>query len=247
VKTEARTRPALHELLHEARALVKWLSAALSSAELADVPVTLAAHDPGADAKPGVYLTRLGFTAEPAHTRARLQLRAHYLLRPVSLPAEQVSDVLGELAFALLAQDTWELTLPSALPDPGLQPSLGLRLSMLVIRLPDSPTPVRVRKHLGERPHDAPPMFAEVSPLVGKVVGPGGVPVVGALVQWQPMGLTSMSDGQGMFRFASAPPRGRPVQLSVQATGRRWDLTVSATGGAEDAPLTVEVSFEKED
>jgi len=65
------------------------------------------------------------------------------------------------------------------------------------------------------------PLLTQAMPaaLQGRVVGPGDIPIPGALVELPAMGLSARTDIKGCFRFASVPA-GTPLgRLEVRAKG----------------------------
>ena len=65
-----------------------------------------------------------------------------------------------------------------------------------------------------------------IASLFGRVLGPGDLPVPGALVELPSMDLSERTDTKGYFRFATVPADPPGVVLRVRAKGREVSMPV---------------------
>ena len=185
---------------------------------LGDVPVSLAVPDrDNVDRCVGLYLLELG-QPPPARTAQRPALRVSlcYLVTTGAESPERAHHLLGELVFAALTEPDFEVDLspvPVALwAALGVPPRPAFRLRV----------PLARERSQQDVPGVKVPLLAQAMPaavLVGRVVGPGDIPIPGALVELPAMGLSARTDLKGCFRFASVPA-GTPLgRLEVRAKG----------------------------
>lgn len=122
--------------------------------------------------------------------------------------------MLGELVFAALEESEFEvdLTPVSAAIWAGLRvaPRPGFRLRLSVRRERPQPVVHHVR---------FPTLVPLAEALLGCVVGPGGKPIPGALVELPALSLATRTDDQGCFRFPRVPPVASVGRLEVRARG----------------------------
>lgn len=185
---------------------------------LGDAPVSLAAPDrESVDRDVGLYLLELG-AAPPPRTSRRPPLRVSlcYLVTAGGESPERAHHLLGELVFAALEEPDFEVDL-SPVPVPlwtalGVPPRPAFRLRVPLERERPMPSIPRVRQPLITRTVPA-------VPLLGRVVGPGDIPIPQALVELPSMGLSARTDARGRFRFASVPSDTPLGRLEVRAKG----------------------------
>ena len=188
---------------------------------LPDAPVSLALPDQDpAQRGVGLYLLELAPAPAPrsssAARRPPLRLSLCYLVTTHADSPESAHRLLGELAFAALEEPDLEVELspvPVALWTAlGVPPQPAFRLHVSLERERPVPLAPRVRMPLTTR---AVPAVA----LLGRVMGPGDLPIPNALVELPSMGLSVRTDARGSFRFASVPS-GTPLgRLEVRAKG----------------------------
>jgi hypothetical protein len=94
----------------------------------------------------------------------------------------------------------------------GVPPRPAFRLRVPLERERPMPAVPRVKEPLVIRT-----VPAEV--LLGRVVGPGDIPIPDALVELPSMGLSARTDAKGRFRFASVPTDTPLGRLEVRAKG----------------------------
>lgn len=183
-----------------------------------DMPVSFAAPDRSLrEHGVSLYLLELG-SAPPARSvrRVPLQFSVCYLLTVSAETPERAHQLLGELVFAALEAPEFEadltpisLELWTAL---GVPPQPAFRLRLPVRRERAEPNIRRVRFPLVT--HTVP---NEV--LLGRVVGPGDVPIPGALVDLPSLKLSTRTDARGSFRFPLVPSIESIGRLEVRAKG----------------------------
>jgi hypothetical protein len=185
---------------------------------LGDAPVSLDVPDrESVDRGVGLYLLELG-PAPPPRTGRRPPLRVSlcYLVTTGGDSPERAHHLLGELVFAAMEEPEFEVDLapvPVALWTAlGVAPRPSFRLRVPLERERPVPAVPRVKMPLVVR---AMPSMA----LVGRVVGPGDIPIPGALVELPSMGLSARTDAKGLFRFASVPADTPLGRLEVRAKG----------------------------
>lgn len=183
-----------------------------------EMPVSFAAPDLQAQ-NPGVslYLLELG-AAPPARSlrRVPLQFSVCYLVTVTADTPERAHQLLGELVFSALDTPEFEVDL-GAIPVElwtalGVSPQPAFRLRLPVRREREEPVVRRVGFPLFEHtlPNEA---------LLGRVVGPGDVPIPGALVELPALKLSTRTDARGCFRFPLVPPLESLGRLEVRAKG----------------------------
>lgn len=212
---------------------------------LGEVPVSLDVPDRRLlENGVSLYLLELGASPPPrTERRPPLQLSACYLVTAGADSPERAHRLLGELAFSAMDEQDLEVDLT---PVPlavwtglGLPPRPSFKLRVPVRR--ERPVPVVPRVRVPLAVHATPIADA----LAGVVVGPGDVPIPGALVELPSLRLTTRTDAKGAFRFPSVPPAASLGRLEVRAKGEVLALGAEAlaTGGG---PLVIRLSLKEE-
>ncbi len=185
---------------------------------IGDAPVSLTVPErESVDRGVGLYLLELS-PAPPPRTARRPPLRVSlcYLVTTGGDSPERAHHVLGELVFAAMEEPGFEVDLapvPVALWSAlGVPPRPAFRLRVPLERERPMPAVPRVKEPLVIRT-----VPAEV--LLGRVVGPGDIPIPDALVELPSMGLSARTDAKGRFRFASVPTDTPLGRLEVRAKG----------------------------
>lgn len=183
-----------------------------------DIPIFLAAPERESRGH-GVrlYLLELG-AAPPARSvrRVPLQFSVCYLVTVDAETPERAHQLLGELVFAALEAPGFEVDL-SAPPLElwtalGVSPQPAFRLRLPVRRERAEPNVRRVSFPLVTQ-------SVKNEVLVGRVVGPGDVPIPGALVELPSLKLSTRTDARGGFRFPLVPSLESIGRLEVRAKG----------------------------
>jgi len=166
-----------------------------------------------------------------------LQLRARYLVTIAAADAIAERQALAELAFAAgpatgvqlepatLALDLWRSLGVSIRP--------ALLVSVLMQRERRGRPVRRVRQPLVTK-------WAPSRPVSGVVVGPGDVPIAGALVEVEGLSQTAYSDHRGEFAFRSVPGADPPPTLVVHAKGATVRVPVDGDATAS-TPLLIRI------
>lgn len=187
----------------------------------------------------GLYLLDLTpATSTRGDSRQPLQFCVRYLVTTWSEEASGAHNDLCELAFSALEMPEFEVEIEpleaaawAAFGTPP-RPSFSVRLVMR-----------RERPRLAA-PSVRAPLVVAPSPMVllhGLVLGPGDVAVAGARVELQTLGLVTLSDHEGYFRF-SGVPADRSLRLLVQARGVTQEFQTEGAG-ASDRPLQLRMAL----
>ena len=188
-----------------------------------------------------VTLTLIDIAAAPPPRGAAglppLQLRARYLVTIAAADAVAERQALAELGFSAGPVTDVELE-PKAL-SLELWRSLGvsirpaLLVSVLLQRERQGRPVRRVRQPLITK-------WTASRPVSGVVVGPGDVPIAGALVEVDGLPQTVYSNHRGEFAFRSVPGADPPPTLVVSAKGATVRVRVDGDASAS-APLLIRI------
>lgn len=185
-------------------------------------------------------LTLLDLVPAPAARRgtlpAPLQLRARYLVSVRGGAAER-HQALAELGFH--APGIPDLELEATPPGPALWSALGVSARPALI------ASVRLTR---ERPRRIVPRVRQPletrwlanRPLAGRVVGPGDLPIAGALVEVEGAPLSAYSNHRGEFAFGAVPGGDAPPLLVISAKGTQLTVRVDPDHGP-DRPVLIRV------
>jgi hypothetical protein len=208
-----------------------------------DTPVSLAVPDRGS-LEQGVSLYLLELGAAPAARTGRrvpLQFSVCYLITVGAETPERAHELLGELVFAALEAPDFEVELA---PVPlelwatlGVAPRPAFRLRLPVRRERAEPQVPRVRF----------PLVVQTSPseaLRGCVVGPGDVPIPGAVVELPTLKLSTRTDARGWFRFPFVPSLESVGGLEVRAKGEVLHVGQEALAPTE-GPLVIRLPLKE--
>lgn len=207
-----------------------------------DAPVHLGVPDREAlDRGVCLYLLELGpAPLTRAGKRGGLQFTVCYLVTVGAETPERAHRLLGDLLFAAMSDKELEVDLspvPAALWA-GLRsvprPAFRLRVQ---VRKEQPLAEVRCLSLVGGA--SAP------TPLLGRVVGPGDVPIPDAWVALPSLQLSTRTDAQGHFHFPRLPQGGSLGRLEVRAEGELLSVgsEVLATG---TSPLIIRMPVKEE-
>jgi hypothetical protein len=210
---------------------------------IGDTPVSLAVPARGSlERGVSLYLLELG-ALPPARTgrRTPLQFSVCYLITVSAETPERAHHLLGELVFAALEVPDFEVELA---PVPlelwaamGAPPQPAFRLRLPVRRERAEPSIPRVRA----------PLVIQTSPseaLLGCVVGPGDVPIPGAVVELPTLQLSTRTDARGWFRFPFVPALKTLGGLEVRAKGEVLRVGAEALAPTE-GPLVIRLPLKE--
>ncbi|NOK22967.1 carboxypeptidase-like regulatory domain-containing protein [Corallococcus carmarthensis] len=188
-----------------------------------------------------LYLLELGpAPLTRAGKRGALQFTVCYLVTVGAETPERAHRLLGDLVFAAMSDKELEVDLspvPAALWA-GLRsvPRPAFRLRVQVRK--EKPLAEVRCLSLVEGPSTPPP-------LLGRVVGPGDVPIQDAWVALPSLQLSTRTDAQGQFLFPRLPPVESLGRLEVRAEGEL--LSVESEGLATGtAPLIIRMPVKEE-
>lgn len=187
----------------------------------------------------GVNLYLLEIFPDPTARSVReappLKLLLRYLVTAWAGSPRKMHELLGTLMFAALQKPEYVVE-----PEPvaveiwrslgvPVRPSMVLRVPVLQPR-PVKPAP-KVRQPIVLK---ASPM----RPLFGRVLGPGDVAIMGALVELPALNLATRTDPDGRFHFAAVPTQPPVTHLRVHAKGREVNVAPERSP-ALDQPLII--------
>lgn len=210
---------------------------------IGETPVSLAVPAQGSrEQGVSLYLLELG-ALPPARTgrRVPLQFCVCYLITVGDESPERAHRLLGELVFAALEAPEFQVELA---PVPvelwaalGVAPQPAFRLRLPVRRERAEPNIARVRA----------PLVVQSSPseaLLGCVVGPGDIPIPGAVVELPTLNLSTRTDARGFFRFPFVPPLKTLGALEVRAKGEVLHVESEALASSE-GPLVIRLPLKE--
>lgn len=201
--------------------LEQWIQSVLPK-----IPISLEAPQAAKPGK-GISLYLVDVAADPTARGARrppLRLELRYLVCAWAPDSEESHRLVGELAFA--AMDRSDLQLEPGPVPLELWSALGVppRAAFLL--------KTTVQKERVEKPVPRVRMALEVrksllGPLLGRVLGPKDLPLMGARVELPENGLSAQTDPEGRFVFPAVPQASGPRLLRVSAKGLTVDVKVA--------------------
>lgn len=215
--------------------LEAWVGASMGK-EKVDVTFAPLAGAPPAKKTVGLHLLEvLPTPVLRTPKRPPLQLTLRYLVTASAEKPEEAHRLLGDLAFAALENPEFDVEVESV--GPAVWTAIGVPMRpAFVLRIPlrkERPEPPvrRVRMPLVIR-------NAPMRPFTGLVVGPGDIPIPGALVDAPSLGQTAETDVQGRFRFPGVPVGLSLKLLRVRAKGLVATINLDRPS-AKDAPIVI--------
>lgn len=181
----------------------------------------------------GLYLMALATTVGTRGAKAPpLQFGVRCLVTAA------VADDLFELAFDAMDRPEFEVDFEPLAAEGWLafgappRPAFALRLPMRKTRLRPVAPPVRAALVITPTP---------LAALLGTVLGPNETGVAGAKVELAGLGLSTLTDHRGRFRFAGVPGE-RALRVCVLARGITQTFEPGA-GAALRGPLQLRMNF----
>lgn len=194
------------------RSMLAWV------ASVPDVPPVVLHPTKQQPGDKAVGLRLLDIASTPPQRNAHQsvwQFRLRYLVTASAPDALETHAILGKLLLAATIREDWEID--------SVPPSLELWRALGLEPQPSFVIAVRWRHEVG-----APRVGRVVHPLTvehrrmadlkGRVVGPGDIGIMSARVEITALGLSTMTDAEGRFRFPGAP-QGAPLDLRISARG----------------------------
>ena len=220
------------------QALASWVQKTLNIGN-----VVIAAPQ-NADAGTGVGLFLLESVPTPrprAVRRPPLQIMLRYLVTTWAETAVEAHRMLGELLFAALAEDSYEIESEA--------PPLTLWTALSVTPRPSFLLRTPIHRERPERtaPLVRAPLVVNAGPLErlgGVVLGPGDIPVMNARVELPTLQLSTQTDADGRFQFAGVPPQTRANGMRIRARGKEYSLT--GEPAADRTPLVIRLQLPEE-
>ncbi|MCU1329295.1 MAG: hypothetical protein JWN34_4665 [Bryobacterales bacterium] len=195
--------------------------------------------------EPGIALYLLDLASNPPLRGARrppLQMTLRYLITAWADEITEAHDWLFSLFSS--ASDLSEFEIEAGPVPLTLWRCFGI-----------SPRPAFILKVPLRQPRVEPVARMVTQPMVvspkamtsmeGTVVGPGQVPLTGAVVELPALSLFANTDHKGRFRFSSVPAQPEALNLKVRAKGR--ELDVAASPGRADQAHDLVIYFNLED
>jgi hypothetical protein len=199
--------------------LQEWLGELLP-----DVPVTLAVGaDPAGFSGIAIRLLAIAPRVVPLNPgRRSAALALDYLVTVQLDDARAAHAAVSEIAFAVLDGGAYELVADRSAGEwctaLGMTPSPGLVLRTELRR--DTRVPLAPLVREAPRPSLEPLVHAR-----GRVVGPGNMPIAGALVTIAGTSRCSTTGPDGRFRFAI--PAGQPATVTARARSREVSASLA--------------------
>jgi hypothetical protein len=182
-----------------------------------------------------VGLDRAHARLGPARDPTPVTVTARYLISVASADDAQAHGALGELVFAALEDDLFEVDFDRV---EELWRSLGSTLRPGFVLC----VPVERRRAVPAVPlaRKTQMRFEAARPMAGVILGPDETPLADVSVAIDSLGVTTRTDHAGRFSFACLPPTLDAGDLVVLAKGRECRATAIEAPPGE--PLVVRVN-----
>lgn len=211
--------------------LKEWVSSVVSGVDVCLAPP----QDAGDQLGVGIYLLDLLHTPPATGSRTPpLQISLRYLVTTWAGTPEDAHRVLGELVFAAMEHETFEVELESLSMQVwrafGISPRPCFMLRVPLRMERPEPTGPRVRRPVEVR-------HSPLTSISGVVVGPRELPLLDARVELPALGLAVRTDSKGRFRFAAVPTEPPIVHVLVKTKG--GEVSAQARPGGNQGPLII--------
>jgi hypothetical protein len=167
-----------------------------------------------------------------------LQMSLRYLVTTWAKDERAAHRLLGELAFAAIDHEDFELDLeplPSSFWEAvGVTPRPHVLLRVPVRRERPEPVVKRVEEPLVVH-------TTGMTKLEGVIVGPGDVPVPDAFIELPELQRYTRSDGKGRFAFSGLPADPPVGKVRIHAKGR--DFSLRPDGSVDGRGMLIELDF----
>ncbi len=193
--------------------LKDWINSVVNG-----VPVSIAAPSEP-DNKPliGLYLMDLHPASSVRNTHTLpLQIALRYLVTVFAQTAEQMHRLLGDLVFAAMERNEYEVDLKPPSSQVwnafGIAPRPCFFLCLQLVKERSKPDIKLVREPVVN-------LNVGVMNLEGLVVTPDSIPIHGARVELSALQLATHTDNKGHFRFPAIAPLPAKKQIKIEAKG----------------------------
>ena len=217
------------------RRLEQWIASVLGPLQVTFVPPVATVNRPTVS----VYLLAVFHVpvGRPMRNEPPIKIVLRYLMTPMAEDPLEAHRLLSQLLLAAVGNAEWEVE-SDPLPAPAwLGLGLGIRPALLLR------VPVRQERPVKVVPRVTSTLVIHHSPLgslTGRIVGPGGVSIMGALVEVPGLSVSTRTDSNGHFVFPSIPLLPRVKALRVNARGRSVQVDLDRPG-KPDNRLTIEL------
>lgn len=188
--------------------------------------------------KRSVYFSLIAMDEGDRETGGRHfpQLKAHliYAVHACAVDEQEQRAALFTLFMAVREHAVYqlaEIAIPKERSLPACPPAFAIRVPVVMKRINPSRPRVLEQAEVESIP---------VLPLEGRILGPGGLPVVRAIVRVPRLNRKAVCNEHGCFRF-SAIPVGAPIRLEIEARGSKIEHEVFAK---QERFIEIEMNFE---
>ncbi len=188
---------------------------------LGDVEMTFGAPSSKVEERPLVFLYALGleelvYRHGTTGGRAPQGFRFRFLITTGAPSPQKAQELLGELVFTAMDEADFDIELSGS--DSCLWQLLGIppRPAFFLFVSVQRPMEEVVLPKVQEPPR----LESSVSvPLVGRVVGPGDIPLMRARVELPTLDQATYTDADGRFRFPAVPKEPAVQEIKIHARG----------------------------
>ena len=218
---------------HVDHRLKEWVGTAVGPV---DVSLTIPG---GSGSGTGVSLYLVDLTLKPllrTNGGSALRIALRYIVTTWSERPEDAHRLLGDLVFAAMESTDFEVEPAGA--STALWQALGMppRPSFMLV------VPLKKARPAPEVPLVRRPVVIEAAPVEsfhGIVLGRGDIPLAGARVRFEGLGLETRTDASGRFLFHSVPGGSCLKNLTARVKGAETSATTSAPHAAASDPFVV--------
>lgn len=221
---------------HTDKLLQDWVNKTLGTVTVSFVPPA----DKTTGAGVNLYLLEL-LPTPPASTGRRTpsQFSVRYLVSTWADDPAAAHRLLGDLALAAMDHEEMEVDLEAISAETWIALHAIPRPAFFLRLLVRQPRPEPDSKYVKQ------PLILHSAPavtLVGRVEGPGDIPIAGARIELPMFNRATFTDHHGLFSFATIPAD-LPIRLIVKAKGRVQSVNVDRPTSEAD-PAIIRLSLE---